>query len=63
MTCLFWIANMCKVNKAKLVLIQIEELQVAEDTNLSGMLVIVNEILRDAKQLAEQTLEDEAKAA
>lgn len=46
---------------AELILIQLESLQQTND--ITSQLTLVNEILRDAKQLAESTLETEKDAA
>lgn len=47
---------MNKVNKAKLILIEIESLQTCE--NVSNGLALLNEILRDSKELAEEIVKE-----
>lgn len=52
-----------KTHKAELILIQIQALQEATPDNTSNMLTLVNEIVRDAKQLAEEVLKSDDKVA
>lgn len=55
---------MVKIIKAKLVLIQLEALQGCEQGQpLENYLALVNEIMRDAKELADATLEEESPKA
>lgn len=50
-------------SRAKLILLEIEALQSAEPDETSNILTLVNEVIRDAKQLAEETLKEVDKAA
>lgn len=50
-----------EINLAKLIEIQLESLQETKDVN--SQLVLLNEVLRDAKQLSESILNREEKIA
>lgn len=51
---------MCRLTKAKLILVQLEAIQGCDPGQpLANYLTLVNEIFRDAKELAEETIAEE----
>lgn len=53
-----------RADRAKLILLQIEAVQTGDfEARNTDLLVLINEVIRDAKYLAEETLELESKAA
>lgn len=50
--------NMNKLARAKLLLIEIDAVATNEDTPVTELLALVNEVFRDAKALAQDVLAD-----
>ena len=47
------------IKLAEMILVELESLKDAQDDHVDNILALVNEILKDAKGLAEETLKDQ----